>query len=335
MKILYVFKKSLKNIKLAETNLFPKLFYGYFYVKNKLPRLEAIDSVSDYTLFNKIKKKIGIREPCILYNKINYLNKFDIIYGTTDGALIQLLKLKKDGLLKTKIMGNIMGTYDNTSYDNNLLYLSDGVIIFSKKLNTPLRKDIDIKKIFFVPFGIDINFFSPSSKPEEPKIICIGLDRKRDWITFVKCADILKDIQFNIYAPKNIIKYIYMPKNVKYMGVVPFQKIRHAIGKSKLTFLPSYENYYFSGQTSLFASISMKKIGIIPYDNNFDGYNFDQRMFYKRGCSLEKIVAHIEKCLRKDNGIIKSLEYNHNYIRNECNGEKFAGRLIEVFKNVI
>jgi hypothetical protein len=336
MKILFLFKNSKHNIKLAEKKLFPKLFYGYFELikNNDVQFMDTIEHQGKIArIYNKFFRNFKPLEDKLLSN-IKLLNQYDIIYATTDGIAIEVAKLKKEGLLKVKVVANIMSIADNdvqTPYLYLLNYL-DGLICFSKKIEQYLNKN-NIKNATFIEYGVDTKFYNKTNENPNNMILSIGLDRFRDWNCFIEVAKILPDIEFRVITSNNNKKLFTLP-NVTFLGNTNFIETRNEMSEAKLIFLPTRPNYYFSGQTTLFNALSMNKNVLMPLDANFNGYNFDESMFYDRDDRVEIIANKIERLLQRDPEHNKPT-INCLLIRNKFNQANFAYNINFFFRKVL
>jgi hypothetical protein len=318
MKILYIFKSSEKNIKLAENFLFPKLFYGYFELK-KDNDVRFIDVVKSHNCIIKVYKKLFCNDSMskILKNNIDLFNQYDIVYATTDGIAIEIAKLKKEKLIKTKVIGNIMSIADN-KYQNPNLYLLDyldGIICFSKKIECYLYNN-NIRNIKFIKFGIDTNFYKKTNSKKSNVVLSIGLDLFRDWNTFNKVAKLMPNVEFKVIT-NNDNRKLFSLSNITFLGNTSFVQTRNEISKAGLIFLPTQSNHYFSGQTTLFNALSMKKYVLMPIDGNFLEYGFDENMFYNRKITEYNIVNRIKLALNLKKS--HELKVNHKILINQFN----------------
>lgn len=331
MKILYIYKKSIHNIKLAENNLFPKLFYGYFELKNKI-NIEIMDTVKNRPFI--VQKIINIFSRFINFEKYDekYLNSFDIIYATTDGIAIDIARLKKEGKVRSKVIANVMSIADNEKqkeFINDLKYV-DYKICFSMKMYNYLKKK-RLNNIKFIDYGIDTEFYHPTLKESDNSVLSIGLDRFRDWKTFTSVAKKLPHIKFKVITQNENKSIFSSVENIIFLGNTDFVTTKKEIDKAEIVFLPTLDNHYFSGQTTLFNCLAMKKYVLMPYDKNFEGYDMDISMFYAKSCTIGEIANLIEdKIKSKDN----SLEYNYNSIMKKYNEKKFAQKILGMMREV-
>lgn len=341
--VIYVFKKAKSNLSLAVRNEFPKFFYGFFEVK-KLLNISFIDSFEEIKKLSYISRhlfylKSKFSKGFTYFSKdaINKMNKAKLIYATTDGIALSLANLKKRKILKTKLVANLMGIFDNSTYLSKVEYLDyiDNIIVFTFPLATKLKK-LGYLNVNFIPLGVDVDFYNLKvcrtlNTKNNPIVLGLGVDRKRDWNKFRQIAKKMNDIEFRVITHESLKKEFSNFKNIKFLGNVSYLRTRQEMCTSDVLFLPTYENFYFSAQTTLFNALALKKAVIMPYDRNFNKYKLEKTLFYDRNCSLEHIINLIERAIEKEKSIVKSIEYNHNLVVQEYNYIKFAKTLSNFF----
>lgn len=343
--VIYIFKKSKDNIFLADKGEFPKLFYGFFEMKELLNTsyIDASKELEKLSYINKflryLKSKLGIVESFSYFSQkaINKMNKAKIVYATTDGLALTLANLKREKLLKAKLIVNVMGLFDNYTYIDKIEYLDyvDRIIVFTFPLATKL-KELGYLNTYFIPYGTDTNFYKPqvckSLHPKNsPFILGIGQDRKRDWDMFRQVANKMKHLEFRVITHDKLKREFSGYSNISFLGNVSFLRAREEMCKADALFVPTKENLRLSGQTTLLNALAMKKPVIMPYDENFKNYGLSKTFFYERDCSLEDIINLIEMVVKKRERVMESINFNYNLVINEYNQMKFARRLMNVF----
>jgi|SaaInlLV_10m_DNA_3_1039740.scaffolds.fasta_scaffold02369_5 hypothetical protein len=322
-------------MKLAQKKLFPRLFYGYFELKKKF-EVKAMDFYGPQNLFYKIYHKIFtlIAPRRCLEGRVKKLNKYDLIYATTDGIAIELAKLKQQGLVSSKVVANIMSIADNEVQKQDILLLNnlDGLICFSRKIERFLIEK-KIKNIRFIEFGVDTNFYKVSNQKERDVVLTIGLDSYRDWSFFINVANLLPNIEFRVIAC-NSNEQLFGLKNITFLGNISFINTRHEIAKAKLIFLPTKPNHYFSGQTTLFNTLAMNKYTLMPIDGNFNNYDFDEKMFYRRDEDEKCVSKRIKNILSNQKQKNIELINNHNLVLEKYNIVKFSDRLESLLTSI-
>lgn len=273
-RILFLFKNSGENIQKSASGKHPKHFYCYLKFKKEFPETEYLDCNFKYNLFLVYLFRIlNIKTSYIFFiSKLKYLNSFDIIYATTDGIAIDMCYLKKIGFIKTNLIINLFSILDVSSHKNKLKYINyaNKVFVYSIDLyNQLIHSVINLK---LIQFGIDTDFYKKENEDHEGNyILSIGLDPQRDWLELNNIASKHPNEKFYVISNENIKKYLKQT-NINFIGNTDVIKTREYIRKSKQLIITTKNNYYFSGQTTLFMGIAMGKKVIMPYNRNFDFY---------------------------------------------------------------
>lgn len=114
---------------------------------------------------------------------------------------------------------------------------------------------------FFVPLGIDTEYFKPINNKEEDYILSIGY-KFRDWSTLLKAYSQIKTKTIlKIVGPQKL--NIKLPKNVCVQPFVPINVLKELISKSKFVVLPLVNLPYAHGQMTLLQSMAMGKAVIV------------------------------------------------------------------------
>jgi len=119
-------------------------------------------------------------------------------------------------------------------------------------------------KAFYVPFGVDTDFFVPVDVKLENYILAVGY-KFRDWKTLMQAfKDIGKDIKLRIVGPKRRdIEIENIPLNVSHQPYVSINILKDLIAKAKFVVLPLIDILYAHGQMTLLQSMAMGKAVIV------------------------------------------------------------------------
>jgi len=117
------------------------------------------------------------------------------------------------------------------------------------------------QRCFFVPFGVDVDFFKPINLEQENYILSIGY-KFRDWCMLIDAYSQIKtNTILKIVGPKKL--NIKLPKNVHLQSYVPINKLKEFIAKAKFIVLPLINLPYAHGQMTLLQSMAMGKAVIV------------------------------------------------------------------------
>lgn len=117
------------------------------------------------------------------------------------------------------------------------------------------------KMAFFVPFGVDTEFFKPLNVRQEEYILSIGY-KFRDWLTLISSySQISIETSLKIVGPERL--NTDLPRNVQILPYVPINILRELIAKAKFVVLPLVQLPYAHGQMTLLQSMAMGKAVIV------------------------------------------------------------------------
>lgn len=123
-----------------------------------------------------------------------------------------------------------------------------------------------LKKTQFIPFGVDTDFFRPLNNKKENYIVSIGY-AKRDFNTLLKAwrkipsSDTkLKIIGVNKPQDLNVTCF---SSDIELLGMVPIDKLKNIIERSRFVILPLPYYKYAYGQMTLLQCMSMGKTVIV------------------------------------------------------------------------
>ena len=210
-KIAFIFKKGRKS-RLSQntsTGKFPtEFFYGYVQLKAQGHDVSIIDEF-DLNLVNKSNKVVraidhltysyfGLHFKTILTllsrKNLNTLNQFSTLVVTTNSLGFAFSFLKKFGFIKQNVLFIGMGVCDlmnNSVRKKSLEWLLKSIrtLVISKSeldyLNNTFAKN---DEIYYIPFGVDTNFWLPIKKETTIKskyVLSIGNDLNRDYATLI------------------------------------------------------------------------------------------------------------------------------------------------------
>ncbi len=157
----------------------------------------------------------------------------------------------------------------------------DGIVCPSKaQYDFLLSQGVDKDKLFFVLNGVDVAYIQKKQrdiKPaEEDYILSVGKDMGRDYETLI---DAVKNIgmKVKIVAMPRNINTADLPKNVEFLGSVPFDELLGLYKNAKLIVIPtkseeSLDASDCSGQYVLLDSLASGKAIIASKRNSLKDY---------------------------------------------------------------
>lgn len=123
-----------------------------------------------------------------------------------------------------------------------------------------------LKKTRFIPFGVDTDFFRPLNNKKENYILSIGY-AKRDYNTLLKAwrKNPSLNTRLKIIGVKNPqdLNVTYFSPDIELLDMVPIDKLKNIIERSRFVILPLPYYKYAYGQMTLLQCMSMGKTVIV------------------------------------------------------------------------
>jgi glycosyltransferase involved in cell wall biosynthesis len=111
------------------------------------------------------------------------------------------------------------------------------------------RLGVDEHRLCFVPFGVETEFYTPVDGPREPFVLTVGLDRGRDWPTFIAAANLLGAPVKVVSRPAAVAGLTIGPE-VELLGRVDHVELRRLMRRATLVAVAvDPDTVYPTGQT--------------------------------------------------------------------------------------
>lgn len=185
-------------------------------------------------------------------------NHYDVIVGTGDSAGLPLAWLKSMGVIKPPLVHMSSGLTGAL-----LAHPQSWVVGFYKKIfkavdlitcYAQVEKEyfvnklrIPEKKIKYIPYGSDYNFFAKPLGLKRSTIAAAGIDLTRDYGTFFNAVKDL-DINVEIACHPDNLKGLDIPSNVKVRFLVDYLTMRKVLQKALVVVIPLREAGRSAGQ---------------------------------------------------------------------------------------
>lgn len=355
MKVLYVYSRPRRKIheNYINGNGPNHILHGLSYMKNY--SISATFKYDDYHGF--IKKVLTPVEKISLLNLsqsiklIPEMKKNDLIFSTNDGSglglsfIKSIFHVKKPHIYQTiglkytrftnlpnhiivrgsKIYRKIL------SHVNKIVYVSHA----EKEFLTNSLK-IPEEKMKYLPFGVDVDYFSPLKSSDKDYILSVGGDLNRDYRTLLEAVK-NEDLKLEIVCHENNIKGLSIPKNVSLYFNLNYNVLKNYYSKCKFLIIPSNDVEYSAGQTVLLEGMSMGKAVIVSKSkglyNSVELEDFKHCIFSKPNDvrDLEEKIQYL-----MDNPIeIKKIGRNaRRIVEKKYNSKNYAEELSKVFWEV-
>jgi len=214
----------------------------------------------------------------------------------------------------------------------------DKIVCLSEIEADCLRNDYGLKQAYFVPAGVDSEYFHPIDCDVEVDVLSIGGDPFRDFTTLFRAAGRLQDVSFRVITVQALAdQFGNVPDNVEIITEVPMVFIRDYIAKCRFLALPVIENFYSGATTVLLQAMAMGKAVIgNSVGPNQSGYNFqsgDNCIFIKPQ-NVDELVDVIEK-LHRDVSYMESIGRNaRETVRDKLDINVFHEKIFSLINEV-
>ncbi len=358
--ILYIFGSGRKEKILTKNTDSSEFFYGYFHMESKFKYINSIEMLPNDTVLNKKQNFIYFFDKVLrkltnlpfyihlILNKNNFIQikKADLIIATNDRLAISALPMiifSKLNFKKKKFLVIVMGLFSKKrdrkvviffqklvlnfiiKKIHFLIFLGKGEYEYAKNMYPRFKE-----KFRFVPFGLNLDFWSPTRKysPEEKDyILFVGNDGNRDFDKVINIANSMNEVKVKIITSQNISNKS-VNNNVEiihgdwHKTTLSDYELKNYYENALLTFLPLKETFQPSGQSVSLQSMSLgipvvitKTMGFWDLDrfDNFENIIFVEDSKLESWTELLKSTINNKALLNKlSKNSIKTIEKFYN-----------------------
>lgn len=344
MKVLYIYSGNRKEKFQGEIGKdFPDTqFYG-------LNHLNKFGIQADHKEPSKIFKKIfGFRVAHFFLFFSSF--KCDIVFGP---SLMYMLFWKKIFKTKSKyVLLNI--SLNRTLFANKnkkfklfflrwLLKELDIIVCLSNFQKITLEEQAEFlkEKTYFVPLGVDANYYHPAYSGRKNYILSVGRDNGRDYKTVIDVAHLLPKVEFHIVCSKrNLLGIENIPSNVKVFYDINFSDLILKYKEAKILLLTTYGDKHLdgsdcSGQTVLLDAMASGLPVIVSNKAYLKDYVINKEHALLTDCYSISSVLESISYLQDDQVWQKIAKNARDRIDTQFSTERMAEELAKVFKAVI
>jgi glycosyltransferase involved in cell wall biosynthesis len=207
--------------------------------------------------------------------------KYDLVFATADANALPVLWLKKLGLVDVPIVYATIGLAEAFRghegsrvfrFYRGLLPYADRIVHYGFGEGPILRDVYGVpeSKLRFVRLGADVEFFAPRNTAPEDYVLALGLDRRRDWRTFLRAVKGL-ETRVRLVTDPLLLRGLTWPPNVEVLPVRGMLEIRDLIARARFVVLPVTQNCYTAGTFTLLQSMAAAKAVIVSRTEAIDG----------------------------------------------------------------
>ncbi|HUP31880.1 MAG TPA: glycosyltransferase family 4 protein [Gaiellaceae bacterium] len=204
---------------------------------------------------------------------LRQLNRADVVFSTVDTVGIPLVLLARGRLVTPPFVYTAIGLPERLrrlrSGRMRRLYAralggAAAIVAYSAheaaELGRWLRERGAEVPVEFVPFGVDVDAFRPTSEPPELDVVSIGADPHRDFDLLLDVARELPEIEFGIVATGERSRELPdRPPNVSLETDLAFADMRRRLETARVVALPIRDNSYSGATTVLLQAMALGK----------------------------------------------------------------------------
>jgi glycosyltransferase involved in cell wall biosynthesis len=208
-------------------------------------------------------------------------NRADVVFSTVDTVGIPLMLLKRTGRLRVPLVYTAIGLPERIARVRSermrrryagALGASEAVVAYSEHeadvLRRWLAKNGEHPPVEFVPFGVHVDHFRPTSEPAAVDVVSVGADPHRDFELLRMLATRMPQFSFRIVTTADRVRELgRMPKNTFMEADLPFEDMRRRLSQARVVALPVQENSYSGATTVLLQAMALQKPVVVTRTN--------------------------------------------------------------------
>ena len=204
-------------------------------------------------------------------------NEADVVFATTDTIGIPLILLKRAGLLRPPLVYAAIGLPERLvelrgrpmrSLYAGAFRRAGTIVAYAESEAEWLRKWLaPHANVLFLPFGVDVEEFSPDSgRSEDVDVVSVGADPRRDFELLSAVAARHSELRFQIVATKDRARSLgTLPANVTLATDLSLEQVRDSLAAARVVALPVRRNSYTGATTVLLQAMAMAKPVVVSH----------------------------------------------------------------------
>jgi glycosyltransferase involved in cell wall biosynthesis len=204
---------------------------------------------------------------------LRQLNRADVVFSTVDTVGIPLMLLARGRVARAPFVYAAIGLPERLvqlrSERMERLYAqalgaASAIVVYSEHeadvLARWLRERGAEVPVEFVPFGVDVEAFRPTSVPPETDVVSIGADPHREFELLLGAARALPETSFLAVTTVDHARSLGgRPRNVAVETDLPFDEMRRRLERARVVALPVRDNSYSGATTVLLQAMALAK----------------------------------------------------------------------------
>jgi glycosyltransferase involved in cell wall biosynthesis len=206
-------------------------------------------------------------------SSLGRLNRADVVFSTVDTVGIPLMLLARGRVVRPPFVYAAIGLPERLvrlrsgrmeRHYARALGAASAIVVYSEHeadvLARWLRARGAVAPVEFVPFGVDVEAFRPTSTPPDVDVVSIGADPHRDFELLLEVARTLPDASFLVVTTAERARSIDgRPGNVSVETDLPFDEMRRRLERASVVALPMRDNSYSGATTVLLQAMALAK----------------------------------------------------------------------------
>lgn len=285
-------------------------------------------------------------------------SQIDCIVATHEACALPLLLLKRLRLLKTPVVViNVALLHPKNCagfrglFWRRLLPLAEAILSYASAQSQWLNDefDLDPKRLFFAPLGVDTNFFAPTiaehncSSHKESFSLSVGTNEGKDYATLVKALPssvklIIVTDAYNaqiIEDTKNLLA-LSQQASIQVLHDIPIEQLKTYYQTAQVQIIPLLETRFSSGQTVLLENMALGKVVIVTKVAATQDYVEDNltAITVEPG-DVKQLRARIDQYLAHPQQFEHIGVHAAAMVRRKFSSQVFAYNLIDIIRGAI
>lgn len=199
-------------------------------------------------------------------------NSADVVFSTVDTVGIPLALLARAGLVRSPVVYMAVGLPERLEqlrgervrrFYAAALRKPRAIVAYAESEAERLRSWIGPggPPVLFVPFGVDVNAFSPKHlRPPDVDVLSVGADPRRDFDLLALVASHRPEWRVRIVATADRARTLgTLPANVAVETDISLGQVRNRLAEARVVALPVRDNSYSGATTVLLQAMAMGK----------------------------------------------------------------------------
>jgi glycosyltransferase involved in cell wall biosynthesis len=206
-------------------------------------------------------------------SSLREVNRADVVFSTVDTVGIPLMLLARSHVARSPFVYTAIGLPERLARlgSGRMERLYAQALAAASALVTYSRHEADVLAgwlsergadvpVEFVPFGVDVDAFRPTTAEPNVDVVSIGADPHRDFELLLTVARSLAETRFLVVTTAERSRsFDGLPGNVSVETELPFDEMRRRLERARAVALPVRENSYSGATTVLLQAMALGK----------------------------------------------------------------------------